>query len=656
MGKINLLSKDVYNRISAGEVVERPSSVVKELFENSVDAGATEITIGISGGGTEEIFVIDNGCGIEKDDLIKAVLPHATSKIKRAEDLESILTLGFRGEALASVAAVSKMIIASKTSGSEIGYSVSVEGGSVGEITESPCIDGTSITVKDLFFNTPARKKFLKQPKSEESEVRDMVEKLILANPKVAVKLYINDKLVVQSYGGGEEDAALSVYGVETLDNCCLIANIAHGVSVKGYIGNTNFFKSNRTYQTIIVNGRFVEDTTIASAVKNAYQSYMMKRQYPFFVLYITVPPEILDVNVHPRKAEVRFADNRIIYSAVYSTVKNVLDGSADALNIVVKPSKSQSVFLGAVSKEPISEDVIKASEPTDVFDGDSSVKDKPYFLPENEGFKKKRKVLDYSDFNDYVLPKPVRSPNAKFADVKNEDRVTNFAGTAFGGKDDIDEIFKENKAYAEKLERQKREIEQLSVETDIPVRYVGQVLKTYLVLECGQDMILIDQHAAHERFLYDVFYEKVKTNCVVKQSLLYPYSFRTNPKEFDMLYGQMQYFRKLGIDIEVADDNLFKVYSVPVELVDINYDEFFADILSDENYKKETLPGVLTEKIMQKACKSAIKSGYELSRSEIDALLSLLKQDWGLKCPHGRPVAVKISRAEIDKWFKRIV
>ena len=207
-----------------------------------------------------------------------------------------------------------------------------------------------------------------------------------------------------------------------------------------------------------------------------------------------------------------------------------------------------------------------------------------------------------------------------------------------------------------QKLEKQKLESEQLAALPDAAVRYVGQVLKTYLVLECGQDMILIDQHAAHERFLYDNFYEKVKTNCVVKQSLLYPYAFKTNAKEFDLLYEQMPYFRKLGIDIEVADDNLFKVYSVPVELVDIDYDEFFADVLSDENYKKETLPGVLTEKLMQKACKSARKSGYELSRMEIDSLLSLLKRDWGLKCPHGRPVAVKISRTEIDKWFKRIV
>lgn len=654
MGKINLLPKSVYNRISAGEVVERPSSVVKELFENSVDAGATEITVEISGGGSD-IFVSDNGCGMDKDDIIRSIYPHATSKIANANDLESISTLGFRGEALASIAAVSKLKISSKLKENEIGYSLIAEGGSTTDITESPCLDGTSVAVADLFYNTPARKKFLKAPKSEENEVTDTVEKLILANPTVSVKYFTDDKLALQSFGGGMEDAALAVYGAATVEKCYLISGEHHGIKIEGYIGNTNFFKSNRTYQTIVVNGRLVEDATVSTAMKNAYANYMMKRQFPFFILYLTVPPEILDVNVHPRKAEVRFADNRIIYGAVYSTVSKVLDGSAQALNIVVNPPRSQKSVFELRYDQPIGEDDLSVSKPTDLFAVKKESTDKPYYITEDTYYKKKT-PNDFSGakVEDYVSPAPVKLPKSKIADVRPpiRDFSDNFGESSLS----IDEIFKENKAYAEKLEKEKLESEQLAALPDAAVRYVGQVLKTYLVLECGQDMILIDQHAAHERFLYDNFYEKVKTNCVVKQSLLYPYAFKTNAKEFDLLYEQMPYFRKLGIDIEVADDNLFKVYSVPVELVDIDYDEFFADVLSDENYKKETLPGVLTEKLMQKACKSAIKSGYELSRMEIDSLLSLLKRDWGLKCPHGRPVAVKISRTEIDKWFKRIV
>ena len=654
MGRINLLPKSVYNKISAGEVVERPSSVVKELFENAVDAGATEITVTIKNGGVSFIAVTDNGCGMDKDDIVKAFYPHATSKIKLAEDLDDIETLGFRGEALASVSAVSKVTISTKTPDSEMGYELTCEGGEFGEIVFSPCLDGTTVTVEDLFYNTPARLKFLKSQKSEENDVSDTIDKLILANPGIAVKFYADDKLITQSYGGGKEDAALAVYGVETVEKCYLVSGAARGVKVEGFIGNTNFFKSTRTYQTIIVNGRVVSDKTVSQAIQNAYSSYVMKRQYPFYILYITVPGEILDVNVHPRKAEVRFSDNQVVYGAIYSIVSKVLDGSAQALDLVVRSPKSDAVAATVFDKS-LSGKEGASSAPVDSFSLATDKRAKPYFLPEEDRYRKiGQKDFSKSAVDDYELPAPIKSVRSGVADRGSD--VKDFAEGVYGGTADIDAIFKENKAYAEKLAKEKAEREQLEIETSPTVRYVGQVLATYLVLECGQEMILIDQHAAHERILFDSFYEKVKTNCVVKQSLLYPYSFRTNPKEFDLIYDRMQYFRKIGIDVEAADDNVFKVYSVPVELVDISYDDFFADILSDDGYKKETLPGVIVEKIMQKACKSAIKSGYELTRSEIDALLALLKDNWGLKCPHGRPVAVKISRTEIDKWFKRIV
>ncbi|MBP5372852.1 MAG: DNA mismatch repair endonuclease MutL, partial [Clostridia bacterium] len=300
MGIINILPKSVYNRISAGEVVERPASVVKELFENAIDAGASNIIVSIERGGLDEIFVSDDGKGMTKDDLPKAFLPHATSKINRAEDLDNIVTLGFRGEAIASIASVSECRISTKLRADDVGYTLTSIGGSLGNISEAPCTDGTSVTVSRLFFNTPARLKFLKSDKSEEREVTSTMEKLILANPDVSVKYFADDKLVLQSFGGGEEDAALAVYGGEFIDKCYKIYNEANGICVKGYIGNTNFYKANRTYQTVIVNGRFVEDKTVSLAVGNAYSSYLMKRQFPVYVLSIVVPPEILDVNVHP--------------------------------------------------------------------------------------------------------------------------------------------------------------------------------------------------------------------------------------------------------------------------------------------------------------------------------------------------------------------
>ena len=659
MGKINILPKSVYNRISAGEVVERPSSVVKELFENAVDAGATQITVAIERGGLDEIFVSDNGCGMDKDDIPKAFLPHATSKIKEADDLDRIVTLGFRGEAIASIASVSECRISSKLHDAEMGYTLTAVGGSIGNLTEAPCTDGTSVTVSRLFFNTPARLKFLKTDKSEEREVSSTIEKLILSNPYVAVKYFADDKLLLQSFGGGEEDAILAVYGSDFIDKCYKIASESNGISIKGYIGNTNFFKANRTYQTVIVNGRFVEDKTISLAVNNAYASYLMKRQYPVYVLSIVVPPEILDVNVHPRKAEVRFSNNQVIYGTVYSVVSRVLDGSASALNIVVKSPKESKIVLS--QKEEGEE--LDLSKPITTFDSFTSPfnpKGKPYIRSEEDGLKKRNGVTNYAktEVPPYELPEIPKKAKTSVAERKTE--IKDYSSDSFGeideGKTSIDDIFKENKAYIEKLEREREKSEQIEMETDVPVHYIGQVLKTYLVLERGNEMILIDQHAAHERFLFDKFYETVKTNKVVKQSLLYPFAFKTNAKEFDIIYEEMQYFRNIGIDIEAADDDLFKVYSVPVELVDMDYDVFFRDVLSDQSFMQERLPGVLTEKLIQKACKSAIKSGYELSMSEIDALLALLKDNWGLKCPHGRPIAVKISRSEIDKWFKRIV
>ena len=649
---INLLTKDVFNKISAGEVVERPASVVKELFENAVDAGATEIAVYIENGGISRIFVMDNGCGIDKDDLPKAYLPHATSKLKVAEDLDHIETLGFRGEALASIAAVAKCNISSKTADNEIGYRLSCEGGVMGELTETPCVDGTAVTVCDLFFNTPARLKFLKSEKSEENEVTALVEKLILSNPYVSVRYFVNDKIVYQSFGEGFKDSVLTVYGVEAVNNCYEISTNKNGLLIEGFIGNTNFLKGNRTYQTVIVNGRWVNDNTISTAMHNAYSSYLMKRQYPFYVLSVTLPSEFVDVNVHPRKTEVRFQNNQVVYGAVYSVVSKVLDGSADALDVIVNSPKKSKI----IDDKPLSESTI-ISTPRDSFDIGADPKSlRPSKLVEMGYELPKAREVDYAATQEkYVRPEPIL-PSAKIAQ-STPTEVKDFTDTSTVGDSAIDDVFRENKEYIEKLEKQKaKKAEQEQIDTDAPVTVVGQVLNTFLVLECGKDMILVDQHAAHERILYDNFCIKLKTNDVVKQTLLVPYTFRVNVKEADLLFERIEYFREIGIDLEAVDDVTFKVYSLPLDLVDMDFDAFFADVLNDTKFKEDKLPGILREKLAQKACKSAIKAGDKLSRSEINELLAMLKQNWGLKCPHGRPVCVKISETEIYKWFKRIV
>lgn len=341
MSKINILPAQVYNRIAAGEVVDRPYSVVKELVENSIDAGATEIEIYVENGGKQLIRVVDNGSGIARDDLQAAFLPHATSKISKADDLEHILTLGFRGEAVASIAAVSKMTITSKVSGENC-YRLSSDGGKLGEITEAAGENGTDVRVEMLFFNTPVRLGFLKSDKSEETDITNFVSRFILNRPNISFRYFVNGKQVLQSFGGGEEEALVGVYGASTLKECYKIDAEKHGIRIRGYIGNQNFSKPNKTYQSVFLNGRYIVNTTISAAISNAYMSYLMKRQYPFYVLYIDVPTEIVDVNVHPNKADVRFADNQIIYGCIYSVISSVLDGNSKALEYLV-PEKSLS-------------------------------------------------------------------------------------------------------------------------------------------------------------------------------------------------------------------------------------------------------------------------------------------------------------------------
>lgn len=660
--KINVLPRNVYNQISAGEVVERPASVVKELFENAVDAGADEITISIANGGLDEIFIRDNGCGISKEDLPKAFYPHATSKIIDASDILSLKTLGFRGEAIASIASVSEMRIVSKTADSEIGYALGSSGGELGEITEAPCADGTCVTVSKLFFNTPARLKFLKTARSEESEVTNLISRLILANSTVSVKYYADDELVLESYGDGLRDSVRAVYGSGAIDNCFEISYEKNGLLIEGFLGSTNYYKGNRTYQTTIVNGRWVSDNTVASAVANAYAPYLMKRQYAFYVLKIELAPELVDVNVHPQKTEVRFQDNGVIYAAVKSVVSRVLDGTSEALGIVVNQPIVDAAVVVERAEKPISEWDIR-SKPVESLSYDRYREpiDKPTLIVDRKteiAEKKEEKTLDYESL-EYDAKPYKKKPSLNVAAY--EQTFTDFTEEREekSAEDELraDEIFAENKKYLESLSRKKEEIEQTELKTEQPFRLVGQALETYLILERGNEIIFIDQHAAHERILFDKFCLRLKTDSVIKQRLLFPYAFKVNALEAEMIESLQERFAEIGVDVthDVAND-LFKVCSVPVELIDLNLDGFFKEILTDDFFKDEKMAGAVRERLIQKACKSAIKSGDRLTELEINSLIEQLNENWALKCPHGRPVAVKITRTEIDKWFKRIV
>ena len=644
MAKINILDKKIYNRIAAGEVVERPYSVIKELIENAIDAGATDIDVTIEDGGKRLMRVSDNGCGISREDLPKAFLPHATSKISAVEDLDKILTLGFRGEALASIGSVSKATILSKTKDDEMGNIIVCEGGVIGDADVYPSDTGTTVSVENLFFNTPARAKFLKASKSEETDITNIITRLILSHPDIAFKYTSDGKVMLQSFGGGLDEAIIEIYGYNTITDCIPIETEKNGIKISGFIGKSYFTKPNRTYQTVILNGRYVVNNTIQSSMHNAYAAYLMKRQYPFYVLKIDMSPETVDVNVHPNKTDVRFIDNQVIYSTLYSVVTKVLDGSAAALEIV-KPNNYVPIDEGSrpiIPQKPITPDEI----------GEAHC-DRPFV----------------SGFNEELLDQTIWGRYNKSKSAEKEGEFEKTFGVADSHDDDprelggnkIDDIFAENKKYIAEMEAkkaaeeaEKARQEELKVEPEFKV--IGQILATYLILEKENDIYFIDQHAAHERLLYDKFIEEYKSGNVAEQTMLVPYIFRVNESESEFIIGKFPELRKAGFDISEYDVNEFAVYSVPVLLFDMDLKSFFDDLLSDISFKKETMPELIHDKIAMKACKAAIKSGKILSEDEIDALLKAMKYNTALRCPHGRPVTVKISRTEIDKWFKRIV
>ncbi len=624
MKRINVLDKSVYNRIAAGEVVERPFSVVKELVENSIDAGADEITVTIEDGGKNLIRVSDNGSGIHKDDLKKVFLPHATSKISEAKDLDKIITLGFRGEALASISAISKTLVSAKTEESEIGYEIYCEGGEIGEVDVSPVEKGTVVTVKDLFYNTPARAKFLKPSKNEEADITNILTRLMLANPQIAFKYVANGKTVLQTYGGGLDEAIIEIYGYETISDCIKIETEKNGIYISGYIGHYYFTKPNRTYQTVILNGRYVVNNTVSSAIHNAYANYLMKRKYPFYVLNIEMLAETVDVNVHPNKTDVRFVDNQVVYGTLFSVISSVLDGAPQALDIV----KSNSYIPVEPSNKPIVKKTVVSPD----------------------------ELKTVSCERPFVTSFPqAKKQTFTFADIEKDITKTENSEK----KSSVDDIFAENKRYIEELEAEKNAVkaQQEELDIDLDFKLIGQVLSTYLILEKGSDVYFIDQHAAHERLLYDKFIAEIKTGSVADQPMIIPHLVHTNEKESEFLLSKFQDFRNMGIDIVEYEDNVFAVYAVPLTLWDIDLKKFFDDVLSDMNALKSIeISDLLREKLSQKACKAAIKAGKILSGDEIDILLKMLKNDVTLRCPHGRPITVKISRTEIDKWFKRIV
>ena len=607
---INILPEDVFNKISAGEVVERPASIVKELVENSIDAGATKISIEIFDGGLREIIITDNGSGIEPDDIEKAFMPHATSKIQKSEDLENISSLGFRGEALASITAVSQVEMITKTENHDFGVQISYSGGKFQEKNEIGAANGTKIVVKNLFFNTPARLKFMKKPKSEEGEVTHLLTRLILANPSVSFRYSADGKIIYNTFGNGLAEALYIVYGKDVYDNLIEVNSESGDMSIRGYIARPTLAKPNRTYGTLFVNGRLVNNYMIFSAITDALEGFIMKGKFPLFALNLNLPFEDVDVNVHPSKQEVKFANPGKIYgfvsNAIYKAVSNV--------NFI------QNITNEVEEVEPIQE----------VKEENLST------LSKNEGssFSYIMNIINNSSTKDKFASQP-----SKLVEIALEEDE----------KKSEEPIIEQNFAASLPVNEQTK-VEDVFNHFEI----IGVVFNTYIILQKGEFVYFIDQHAAHERQLYDKIMASVTQNEVTSQSLFMPIGIKINEKEANFLTENQEKFKNFGFNF-VIFENILKIIAIPYIISNMNIKDFFDSVFAEiDSFANKPL-SYINERFTQLACKSAVKAGNVLSKQEISILLDRFsKNGHVLLCPHGRPIVLQLSRNEIEKMFKR--
>lgn len=656
---INILDSVIANRISAGEVVDKPASIVKELLDNSLDAGATQINIDILNGGIDMICIRDNGCGIEPDDVKKAFLPHATSKISCLEDLDNIATLGFRGEALASISSVAQVTLVTKVKQLDYASKISVNGGVFSPVSATASQDGTYIEVRNLFFNTPARRKFLRRPKSEENDITNFISRYILAHPSIKLKYTANDKVVFDNKGGSLLDAIACIYGLETTQHLEPINYEVDNLKINGYIGKVSYTKPNTTYQTLLVNGRYVIDETISKAVYSAYEEFLMSRQFPFFVINLTLDYSQVDVNVHPNKMNVKFAQASKIFDIFYRATRQAIYNSINPVKettqtynyshpedkisnvIELKPNTSSQNTDKFTTNYKDNVDEFSINPKKDTFNTNFEDKANDF----NETYQKNLEEFNINQPKEVEIA-PV---NPIYIDKKFDPIIK------------LEQPMKErNASMFDAISELKSSIEHPSyqpINNFSEYKVIGELFNEFLILEKDDVMLMVDFHAGHERLLYDKLVEKINSQTIDIQTLLVPYYHKLNVQEMEYISHLMDKLKALGFDIEQFGPNEVRIVSVPIILSDINLKTFMQDLLHDMSNQKPKLNDELDKMLMQKACKSAVKAGMTLNPTQINLLLKNLDINRPvLLCPHGRPIVSIIKRSQIEKWFKRIV
>ncbi len=662
MKRINILNEDTANKIAAGEVVERPSSVVKELVENSIDANSKNITIEIEEGGISLIRIIDDGEGIYKDDIAKAFLPHATSKIKGSEDIYNIHTLGFRGEALPSIASVAKVNLKSKQENEEFGYEIFIEGGKASEVMECGVNKGTLLEVRDLFYNVPARKKFLKSVSKEGSLISDIITRLALANPKISFKLYNNQKKILHTFGNGElKDVIRTIYGKSITDNILYFNDASDLITVYGYVGTEEIARGSRNNQSVFVNKRYIKNRALAIAVEQAFKSFSTVNKFPFFILFIEVYPEYVDVNIHPTKAEVKFNDERMIFQKIFGAVHTALKSEVfDTFAIKEEEPKNSPIptFEEITFKIKEEEEKVKVAN--------SAVKT---LMEQGKDFK----VNNYSNNEDITINAyNVTSTYDSNISIENKDfseEEKNIVDIPIDLKSNknIEEKFSEDNNDEEEnyntiVMSNSREYSKVDEEKPIakfpPISIIGQYNKTYILGEYDGTLYMIDQHAAHEKILFEKYLKEIENGTIIIQPLIVPSIIDLSMDDYSYFEENKEIFKQAGFLLEEFGGTSLSLKEVPYFLGKLNPKSLFLDILDNlKNLGNGKTSEVKHNAIATKACKAAIKGNDKLEVNEMIKLIEDLRYiDDPFHCPHGRPVIIKFTSTDIDKKFRRII
>lgn len=657
MPEIHLLSHDTIDKIAAGEVVERPSSIVKELVENAIDAGATAITVEIKDGGISFIRVSDNGCGIEKTEIRKAFLRHATSKIQDASDLMRLHSLGFRGEALSSIAAVSSVEMITKTKEELTGVRILMEGPEETDFEEIGAPDGTTILVRNLFFNVPVRRKFLKQPATEGGYIADLMEHLALANPQISFQFIQNRQLKFSTAGNENlKQTIYKLYGKEMADSLIEIDKTGEGVHLTGYLGKPSANRSNRNFELYFLNGRFIKSKLVSGALEEGYKSYLMQHKYPFCVLMIDVEASRVDVNVHPSKMEVRFTQEPEMYRFISGAVKETLD----AYEMIPE------VYLTKPEKEEIKE---KALEPFQRKQENASQTDMSVVGTLSDDLPAHKKQMTSKDFfvdfdeeeskgaafyEELVNDHAEASKNSAFAVAEEPEQYSVRADKNVEQQNDTSESVINREFYsAEQLDLFEEKI--ISASSRKKFRILGQVFNTYWLVVFEEKLLMIDQHAAHEKVKYERLMKKIKDGEILSQNIYPPLILSLTGKEQEILDRYQEAFWALGFELEYFGGKEITIRSAPAELFGSTMKEMFLEVLDGLSEGGNSRTKSVEDRIATMACKAAVKGNMAMSVPEMEVLLDeLLTLDNPYFCPHGRPTIISFSKRELEKLFKR--